>query len=127
MLSLYGYLQKQITFQIKDYSCMKKFTFATLLCCAVSSVDMYADNTISPADSSIFKNMLLNEVVVVSNPKLNQRVFESPVSIPVFSAERIDRQNILSIKNISAGAPTCGQQACRGSGEGMAGLGCGGG
>ena len=83
---------------------MKKLTTAIILSVAAPSASLMAENA-APADSSILKNMLLDEVVIISNPKSNQRIFETPASISVFSAERIDRQNILSIKDISGVAP----------------------
>ncbi len=70
---------------------------------AVSTV--LSSNESAPADSSVYKNMLLDEVVVISNPKAAARIFETPASISVFNAERLERQNVLSIKDLSAVAP----------------------
>jgi outer membrane receptor protein involved in Fe transport len=58
-----------------------------------------------PFDSTTMRNMLLEEVVVVSNPKAKLRAFEMPASVSIFGAQQIDRQNMTDIKDFSAVAP----------------------
>lgn len=81
----------------------KNISFLTLTF-VTAPVLLNAANEV-PSDSAIYRNMLLDEVIVVSNPKAAQRTFETPASISVFNAERLERQNVLSIKDLSAVAP----------------------
>ncbi|MEG0949406.1 MAG: TonB-dependent receptor, partial [Bacteroidales bacterium] len=89
---------------------MKRFLLPTCLLINAVGFTMHAESVITPetetpADSSVLKNMLLEEVVIVSNPKAKLRTFEMPASVSVFNAQRIERENMLSIKDFSAVAP----------------------
>lgn len=89
---------------------MKKFLLPTCLLMSTVGFTMQAESVSgngmeAPADSSVLRNMLLEEVVIVSNPKAKLRTFEMPASVSVFNAQRIERENMLSIKDFSAIAP----------------------
>lgn len=89
---------------------MRKFLLPTCLLISGIGMTVQAASTTDqgteiPADSSVLKNMLLEEVVIVSNPKAKLRTFEMPASVSVFNAQRIERENMLSIKDFSAVAP----------------------
>ena len=89
---------------------MKKFSLPTCLLISTVGFTMQAESVSGngmevPADSSVLRNMLLEEVVIVSNPKAKLRTFEMPASVSVFNAQRIERENMLSIKDFSAIAP----------------------
>ena len=60
---------------------------------------------VEPFDSTTMRNLLLEAVVVVSNPKAKLRAFEMPASVSIFGAQQIDRQNLTDIKDFSAVAP----------------------
>lgn len=89
---------------------MKKFLLPTCLLMSTVGFTTHAESVSGngmevPADSSVLRNMLLEEVVIVSNPKAKLRTFEMPASVSVFNAQRIERENMLSIKDFSAIAP----------------------
>ncbi|MEG1585859.1 MAG: TonB-dependent receptor [Bacteroidales bacterium] len=89
---------------------MKKILLPTCLLLNTVGFTMQAEteslsSTETPGDSAVFKNMLLEEVIVVSNPKSKARTFEMPASVSVFNSQRIERENLLSIKDFSAIAP----------------------
>ena len=89
---------------------MKKFSLPTCLLMSTVGFAMQAESVSgngmeASADSSVLRNMLLEEVVIVSNPKAKLRTFEMPASVSVFNAQRIERENMLSIKDFSAIAP----------------------
>lgn len=70
----------------------------------ISSFTTFAhSNTNQPADTTGYKNLLLDEIVV--NPKSNTRLFEYPGSITSFSAYRLENLNVKSIKDLSSLAP----------------------
>ncbi len=66
------------------------------LCCKAEAL---ADDTIS------LRNRLLDEVVVISNPKATANAFETPSSISLFNAGTIEKENLTSIKDFSSLAP----------------------
>ncbi|MDO5571869.1 MAG: TonB-dependent receptor [Bacteroidales bacterium] len=83
---------------------MGKITSLILFVFLLISLQSIAESP-ENSDTVVYKNMLLNEVVVISNPKSNIKAFETPASVSFFNSERLERQNILSIKDVSSIAP----------------------
>ena len=84
---------------------MKKFIL--LLLFATGMVPAFAsfDKEQTDRDSSIYTNVNLNEIQVISSPKSETRFFEFPGSISIVGEKKLERQHIVSLKGLSAIVP----------------------
>ena len=76
-----------------------------LLLCYLITFSIYAKATASEADTANYKNLRLDEVIVISNPKAAVNAFQTPSSISLFNSSIIEKENLTSIKDFSSLAP----------------------
>lgn len=86
---------------------MKKFFILPSLLLVTSLFALQATNTATElaADSAELKTLFLEEVIIVTNPKSQSTLFETPGSISVLSARTIEQNQIESVKDITSLAP----------------------
>lgn len=84
---------------------MKKLLLLLLIATEVLPVLARIDKEQSDRDSTIYKNVNLNEIEVISSPKSETRFFEFPGSISIIGEKKLERQHIMSLKGLSSIAP----------------------
>lgn len=84
---------------------MKKLLLLLLIAAGTFPVFAAADEEKSERDSVIYKNVNLSEIEVISSPKSETRFFEFPGSISIIGEKKLERQHIVSLKEISSLAP----------------------
>ena len=84
---------------------MKKLLLLLLIATEALPVLARIDKEQSDRDSTIYKNVNLNEIEVISSPKSETRFFEFPGSISIIGEKKLERQHIMSLKGLSSIAP----------------------
>lgn len=84
---------------------MKRLLILTFLffCILPGFTRTFSDNIDN--DTVALKNLYLDEVVIVSNPKSDTKLFEFPGSISAFGEKKLEQMNITSLKDLSSLAP----------------------
>lgn len=72
----------------------------TLLTVAISLSSTAAWSNDMQADTTQIRSYTLDEVTIVSNPKIESELFEMPASITLLSEQTMQRYNITSVKDI---------------------------